>query len=68
MEGILDAFQETAAHPIEDEAVGGQQAQGTVFLSGLQRADPRVVVLGRELVGEAFQATVPEWWCHARSS
>ena len=46
--------------PVDDVTIGRQQAQPAAVLDGLQRADPGVEVLFRELRFEAAQALIPE--------
>ena len=53
-------------HPVDDVAVRREQVQSTAVVHGLQRANPGVEMLGRQLFFEAAQALIPESRFHDR--
>jgi hypothetical protein len=51
--------------PVEDEAVGGQQAQDIAFFLSVQGADPGAELLFGQLAFQALQAVFPQGVVHS---
>ena len=56
----LDARQQVAAHPVDHEAIRGEQAQAAIGFHRLQRTHPRVELLFGQLVFERADAARPQ--------
>ena len=65
---FLDTAAKVLCEPIDDESVGGEQAQHAVFFDGLQRAHPRIELLLGNLRLQQPQTTVPQRRFHERNS
>ena len=57
---LTDAVGAVLAHPVDDVAVRSEQTQESIVLDRLQRPDPGVEVLFRQLGFEPAEALIPE--------
>ena len=61
-----DPARAVLVHPVDDVSIGREQVESAASLYGLQRSDPGIEMLGRQLFLEAAQALIPECRFHDR--
>ena len=57
---LADPVGEALPHPLQDEAVGCDNAKAGAGMLDRERADPGIELLRRQLLAERLQASLPE--------